>query len=93
MRSRTGGAGLHPTVVLWLIVGWTGYAVLPWYGLEDNFFGLSWVAGGYPIDPEVAPALFLVVVLGSSVTVCVFHTCLPVAASSATTLPRKRQHS
>ena len=46
--------------MLWLIVGWTGYAVLPWYGLEDNFFGLSWLAGGYPIDPEVAPALFLV---------------------------------
>ncbi len=60
MRSRTEGGGLHPTIVLWLIVGWVGFAVLPWYGLDDNFFALSWLAEGYPFNPDVAPALFLI---------------------------------
>ncbi len=60
MRAGTAASGLHPTVALWLAVGWIGYAVLPWYGLEGNFFSLSWLGEGYPLDPDVAPALFLV---------------------------------
>ncbi|MCY0148037.1 iron ABC transporter permease [Hoeflea sp. G2-23] len=43
-----------------MIVGWIGYAVLPWYGLEANFFSLSWLFDGYPFDAGLAPALFLV---------------------------------
>jgi hypothetical protein len=38
------------------------------------------------------PTAFFFVGLGSSI-VYVFQTCLPVAASSATTLPRNLQHS
>ncbi len=34
--------------------------MLPWYGLESNFFALDWLFDGYPLDSEVAPALFLV---------------------------------
>ncbi|MGC4023880.1 MAG: iron ABC transporter permease [Mesorhizobium sp.] len=59
MRAEASTAGFHPTVLLWLAVGWLGYAVLPWYGLDDNFFLLGWLADGYPLDDDVAPALFL----------------------------------
>src|SRR4029453_650189 len=37
------------------------------------------------------PREFFFVGLGSSLRMCVFQTCLPVSASSATTLPRKVQ--
>ncbi len=43
-----------------MAVGWLGFAVLPWYGLDSNFFTLSWLFDGYPLDSDVAPALFLV---------------------------------
>ena len=59
MRRSDPISVLHPTVALWLAVGWVGYAVLPWYGLESNFFSLSWLLDGYPFDNDVAPALFL----------------------------------
>ncbi|EHK58907.1 iron ABC transporter, permease protein, putative [Mesorhizobium alhagi CCNWXJ12-2] len=51
---------MHPTVILWMAVGWLGFAVLPWYGLDSNFFTLSWLLDGYPFNGDVAPALFLV---------------------------------
>ncbi|MEO5325385.1 iron ABC transporter permease [Mesorhizobium sp. CC13] len=59
MRSRDFSGGLHPTVILWMAVGWLGLAVLPWYGVEDGFFGFSWLFGGYPLDSAFAPALIL----------------------------------
>ncbi|CAI2932887.1 ABC transporter permease [Aminobacter niigataensis] len=59
MRSRDFSGGLHPTVILWVAVGMLGFAVLPWYGVEDGFFGLSWLFEGYPLDSEFAPALIL----------------------------------
>jgi iron(III) transport system permease protein len=43
-----------------MAVGWLGFAVLPWYGLDSNFFTLSWLLNGYPFNGDVAPALFLV---------------------------------
>lgn len=43
-----------------MAVGWIGYAVLPWYGLNDGFFNFEWLFDGYPLDGEYAPALFLV---------------------------------
>jgi iron(III) transport system permease protein len=60
VRARKTGNRLHPTVVLWITVGWLGFAVLPWYGLDSNFFTLSWLFDGYPLNEDVAPALFLV---------------------------------
>ena len=60
MRAETATDGFHPAVLLWLVVGWIGYALLPWYGLNDNFFTLGWLFDGYPLDADVAPALFLV---------------------------------
>jgi iron(III) transport system permease protein len=60
VRQRTDTKALHPAVILWMAVGWLGFAVLPWYGLRDGFFNLSWLFGGYPLEAEVAPALSLV---------------------------------
>lgn len=59
MRSRDFSGGLHPTVVLWMAVGWLGFAMLPWFGVEDGFFGFSWLFKGYPLDSKFAPALIL----------------------------------
>ena len=50
---------LHPTVVLWTAVGLLGYALLPWYGIDGNFFTLGWLFGGYPFKEGAVPALFL----------------------------------
>ena len=50
---------LHPTVVLWTAVGLIGYALLPWYGIDGNFFTLGWLFDGYPFDDDAAPAVFL----------------------------------
>jgi iron(III) transport system permease protein len=43
-----------------MAAGWIGFAILPWYGLDSNFFRLGWLFDGYPFDTDVAPALFLV---------------------------------
>ncbi len=59
MRAEKSQRKLHPTVVLWATVGLIGYAVLPWYGMNGNFFTLRWLFDGYPFDSDVAPALFL----------------------------------
>ncbi|MBA3447359.1 MAG: iron ABC transporter permease, partial [Pseudaminobacter sp.] len=60
MRVRKAEPALHPTVVLWTAVGLLGYVLLPWYGLDENFFVLGWLLDGYPFGEDVAPALFLV---------------------------------
>ena len=41
---------------------------------------------------RLMPFEFLETIFGTAAMVQVFQTCLPVAASSATTLPRKLQH-
>lgn len=59
MRARGYSGGLHPAVILWMAVGWLGFAILPWYGVEDGFFNLSWLFDGWPFDSELSPALIL----------------------------------
>jgi len=44
------------SLLLWLAVGWVGYAILPWYAIEDGFWNFDWL-GGYPLDLDFAPAL------------------------------------
>lgn len=46
-------------MIFWIIAGWVGFAVLPWYGIEDGFFAFEWLFDGYPTDSDYAPALFL----------------------------------
>ena len=60
MRAREASHAIHPTAAIWTAVGLVGFVLLPWYGLDDNFFSLSWLFEGYPFNEEVAPALFLI---------------------------------
>lgn len=60
MRKNRAELPYHPTVVLWTAVGLVGFCLLPWYGLDDNFFYLGWLLDGWPLKAKVAPALFLV---------------------------------
>ncbi len=46
-------------LIFWIIAGWVGLALLPWYGVED-FLTFSWLAEGWPLDPDLAPAAVLV---------------------------------
>ena len=43
MRAVPSTTAFDPALLLWLVVGWIGYAVLPWYGLDQNFFLLGWL--------------------------------------------------
>ena len=45
-------------LLLWLIVGWVGWAVLPWYALEDGILDPGWIEDGWILDRDAAPALF-----------------------------------
>lgn len=56
---RTQRATADRTVLLWLAVGILGFLLFPWYVIEDGFWGLEWIADGYPFDTEYAPAAFL----------------------------------
>ena len=46
-------------MVFWIIAGWVGFALLPWFGIED-FFTFEWLVDGYPFDEDYAPAAFLI---------------------------------
>lgn len=50
---------MNKTVALWLGVGWAGYAVLPWYAIDDGFFGFAWF-DGFPTNIDSAPAILQV---------------------------------
>nr|WP_299723823.1 iron ABC transporter permease [uncultured Tateyamaria sp.] len=47
-------------MIFWIIAGWAGLLILPWYGVEDGFFALEWLFDGYPLDEDYAPAAFLI---------------------------------
>ena len=49
----------HPVLIFWIIAGWVGYLLIPWYGVEDGFFRFEWLFDGYPFDLDYAPAAFL----------------------------------
>ncbi len=50
---------LDPNVARWTAAGAVGLALLPWYILDEGLFGFGWLLSGYPFEPSVAPALFL----------------------------------
>ncbi|KIC43565.1 iron ABC transporter permease [Ruegeria sp. ANG-S4] len=50
----------HPVLIFWIIVGWVGYVLLPWYMVEDGLWSFEWLFNGYPFDEDFAPALFLI---------------------------------
>ena len=47
------------TVLTWLLIGAAGFCLLPWYTLEDGFWGFEWLFDCYPFDTDYAPGLFL----------------------------------
>ncbi len=44
-----------------MVVGLVGFLILPWYVVTDGFWGLGWIFGGYPFDPDYAPAIIQIV--------------------------------
>ena len=50
----------HPVLIFWIVAGWVGFVILPWYGIEDGFFRFEWLLHGYPFDADYAPAAFLI---------------------------------
>ncbi|WP_413848915.1 ABC transporter permease [Tateyamaria sp.] len=47
-------------MIFWIVAGWVGFCILPWYGVEDGFFAFEWLVDGYPFDEDYAPAAFLI---------------------------------
>ena len=60
MRKAASETTAHPILIYWIIAGWVGYFILPWYGIEDGFFRFEWLIDGWPLDDEYAPAAFLI---------------------------------
>ncbi|WP_374437191.1 ABC transporter permease [Tabrizicola sp.] len=59
MRSVSLERTTHPVLIFWIIAGWLGYCVLPWYGVE-GFWSFEWLLDGWPLDDDYAPAAVLV---------------------------------
>jgi iron(III) transport system permease protein len=59
LRIATSESTSHPVLIFWIIAGWIGFALLPWYGVED-FYDLHWLIDGWPLDADYAPAAVLV---------------------------------
>ena len=60
MRTDHSEAVSQPVLIFWIIIGWVGFLLLPWYMVEDGFFSFEWLFDGYPFDTDYAPAVFLV---------------------------------
>ena len=50
----------QPTLLLWILVGWAGFLLLPWYLVDGGLFSGQWLVDGYPFDENYAPAAFLI---------------------------------
>ncbi len=59
MRQLTSENTTQPVLIFWIVAGWVGYLLLPWYGIEE-FFAFEWLVDGYPFDEDYAPAGFLI---------------------------------
>jgi len=45
-------------LLFWLAVGWVGFALLPWYGVEEGILDPAWLIDGWAWDDFYAPGLF-----------------------------------
>lgn len=50
----------QPTLLLWILVGWASFLLLPWYLVDGGLFSGQWLVDGYPFDKNYAPAVFLI---------------------------------
>ena len=57
--ASVAGSSTNKTVLLWLMAGWIGFALLPWYVQEDGLWSFEWLYDGYPFDTDYAPGIFL----------------------------------
>ena len=39
-------------------MGWAGFVLLPWYGVDDGILDPAWLTDGWAWDTSYAPALF-----------------------------------
>ncbi len=46
-------------LTFWVIAGWVGFLLLPWYGVE-KFWSFEWLLDGWPLDMDYAPAGVLI---------------------------------
>ncbi|MEM9602418.1 MAG: iron ABC transporter permease [Pseudomonadota bacterium] len=60
MRTANARDPAQPVLIFWIVIGWVGFFVLPWYAIEDGFFTFEWLFDGYPFDTDYAPAAFLI---------------------------------
>ena len=60
MNAPTSERTSHPALIFWIVAGWVGFCVLPWYGVEDGFWSFAWLFDGYPMDDDYAPAALLI---------------------------------
>jgi len=44
-------------VAAWLVLGWIGFVLLPWYGVEDGFWSFAWLGADYLRSADTAPGL------------------------------------
>lgn len=54
---------MNRPAAFWLAVGWGGFALLPWYGVEDGFWSFTWLSE-YPPGADNAPGLLQVLLVG-----------------------------
>ena len=60
MRVDTSNKTAHPVLIFWILAGWVGCCLLPWYMVEDGLWSFAWLTDGYPFDEDYAPAAFLI---------------------------------
>lgn len=60
MRNATADKTTHPVLIFWIVAGWVGYCLLPWYMVEGGLWSFEWLVDGYPFDEDYAPAAFLI---------------------------------
>lgn len=56
----TAAKSTHSVLIFWIIAGWVGFVLLPWYGVEDGLWSFVWLFDGYPFDADYAPAAILI---------------------------------
>jgi iron(III) transport system permease protein len=77
LRNTLNETSASPALIFWIVAGWVGYLLLPWYGVEDGFLSFVWLVEGYPFDEDFAPAAFLI---GQGEKVWLAPLLLPLAA-------------
>jgi iron(III) transport system permease protein len=53
---------MNRPATFWLAVGWSGFALLPWYATEDGFWFFAWLSE-YPGGADAAPGLLQILLI------------------------------